>query len=396
MLKYLALTAVLCVSAAAQTSHPCTQFSVVTQDKLKNFNQGLSPDDQKWIREKVEKKSPSVCYVDPSAAAPLVFFITVTPDTYHGTRVVTNTQSQPISGTITDEDGNTSRVSGETSTTSSTAVPYSFEYGIYTLAVELQQKDGSFVVLHRFQQKGIYNTLYGIPLGGKGHHPAHAVIEEAANWIGKGGLTEQERLAAQPSAPVAIQSEVGPSPKVVSNSESSIHPDQVATTPEGSGAVLDISSKPTGGEIEMDGAFVGNTPASVEVSPGEHSIKITKKGFAPWERRLKAMPGHATVNPELEATDATVSAVHKYTAEQSVDTESKCTPAIETTLAGEFNGWEGETIFKLSNGQIWEQAEYDYMYSYSYMPEVTIYPTTTGCKLKVEDENETVLVKRIK
>ena len=71
----------------------------------------------------------------------------------------------------------------ETTTTTSTAVPYSFEYGIYTLSVERQQKDGSYLVLHRFQQKGIYRTLYGVPLGGKGHHPAHAVIEEAAQWI---------------------------------------------------------------------------------------------------------------------------------------------------------------------------------------------------------------------
>jgi hypothetical protein len=238
MLKYLALSAVLCISSSAQTSRPCTQFSVVTQDRLKNFNQGLSLLDQKWFREKVEKKNPSVCYVNPSPQIPLVFFIAVTPDPYHGTRVVTNTPtaSNPVNATVTDQDGNTSEVSGtvQSTSTSSTAVPYSFEYGIYTLSVELQQKDGAFVVLHRFEQKGIYNTLYGIPLGGKGHHPAHAVIEEAANWIGKGGLTEQERLAAQPSASVAAQSEVVPSPKVVTNSESS--PDPVATSPVGSGA----------------------------------------------------------------------------------------------------------------------------------------------------------------
>jgi len=71
-------------------------------------------------------------------------------------------------------------------------------------------------------------------------------------------------------------------------------------------------------------------------------------------------------------------------------------PAIESTIAGEFHGWEGETLFKLDNGQIWQQAEYDYMYSYSYRPEVTIYPTTGGCKLKVEDEEETIFVRRIK
>jgi hypothetical protein len=81
---------------------------------------------------------------------------------------------------------------------------------------------------------------------------------------------------------------------------------------------------------------------------------------------------------------------------ESVATANKCTPAIETTIDGDFNGWEGETLFKLSNGQIWQQVDCDYMYSYSYMPEVTIYSTTDGCKLKVEDESDTIVVKRIK
>lgn len=75
---------------------------------------------------------------------------------------------------------------------------------------------------------------------------------------------------------------------------------------------------------------------------------------------------------------------------------SDCVPAIESTISGEFNGWEGETIFKFDNGQIWQQAEYDYTYSYSYRPEVTIYQTSGGCRMKVEDEDETILVRRIR
>ena len=75
---------------------------------------------------------------------------------------------------------------------------------------------------------------------------------------------------------------------------------------------------------------------------------------------------------------------------------SKCTPAVESTILGEFSGWEGETIFKLDNGQIWEQAEYDYMYSYQYRPDVTIYAVSSGCRMKVADEDETILVRRIK
>ena len=77
-------------------------------------------------------------------------------------------------------------------------------------------------------------------------------------------------------------------------------------------------------------------------------------------------------------------------------TGSYCSPAIESTISGEFTGWAGETIVKFDNGQIWQQAEYDYTYSYAYRPEVTIYQTSSGCRMKVEDEEETILVKQIK
>ena len=50
-----------------------------------------------------------------------------------------------------------------------------------------------------------------------------------------------------------------------------------------------FSSVPPGAEIQMDGSSVGNTPSSISVSPGEHSIRITKSGYrignaksAPW------------------------------------------------------------------------------------------------------------------
>lgn len=192
--------------ATAQTNPSCTYFTVVTKDKLDNIKQGLSADDVNWFQKSFAKKYPNVCYADPAETVPIVFYITVTPDVYHGTRVVnqTSTHSDPVSGTITDDGGNTARVSGtvETTSTSSTAVPYSVEYGIFTLSVERRKNDGQFDVVHRFQQKGLYRVLYGIPLGGRGHHPVHAVIEDAAKWVNSGGLTDPRQSALPRTAPI--------------------------------------------------------------------------------------------------------------------------------------------------------------------------------------------------
>jgi hypothetical protein len=69
---------------------------------------------------------------------------------------------------------------------------------------------------------------------------------------------------------------------------------------------------------------------------------------------------------------------------------------IESQIEGEFEGWDGETIFKLLNGQIWQQASYAYHYHYAYMPEVLIYKTSGGYKMKVEGVDETIYVRRIR
>jgi hypothetical protein len=64
--------------------------------------------------------------------------------------------------------------------------------------VERRDSDGKLEVAHRLQQKGLYNTLYGIPLGGRGHHPVHAVIEDALKWVNAGGLTDPKQSILQP------------------------------------------------------------------------------------------------------------------------------------------------------------------------------------------------------
>ena len=69
---------------------------------------------------------------------------------------------------------------------------------------------------------------------------------------------------------------------------------------------------------------------------------------------------------------------------------------IESKIDGEFEGWEGETIFKLENGQIWQQVTYSYTYHYAYRPEVVIYKTSGGYKMKVEGISEEIYVQQIK
>ena len=69
---------------------------------------------------------------------------------------------------------------------------------------------------------------------------------------------------------------------------------------------------------------------------------------------------------------------------------------VESQIAGEFSGWEGETIFKLTNGQIWQQSSYAYTYSYKYRPKVLIFPFGGGFELQVEGMDQRIKVVRLK
>ncbi len=71
--------------------------------------------------------------------------------------------------------------------------------------------------------------------------------------------------------------------------------------------------------------------------------------------------------------------------------------AIESRIDGDFNGWEGQTVYKLTNGQIWQQTDYHYHYHYAYSPEVLIYQSISGViKMHVKgDTDQEISVHRI-
>lgn len=63
---------------------------------------------------------------------------------------------------------------------------------------------------------------------------------------------------------------------------------------------------------------------------------------------------------------------------------------IESQVDGDFEGFEGETIIKLMNGQIWQQTDYWYHYHYSFMPKVIIFKSGGGYKMKVDGIDKAV------
>lgn len=73
------------------------------------------------------------------------------------------------------------------------------------------------------------------------------------------------------------------------------------TQPAVAESSLVIDSTPPGADIEIDGAFVGNTPSTVTVAPGIREVTVKKKGFADWTRKLNVTGGSIHLTAELEA-----------------------------------------------------------------------------------------------
>jgi hypothetical protein len=156
-------------------------FSVVYLDRLNNTNNGIPPKNLKDVEKKLSEYG-DVCYAGDKKAD-LIFFIHTRPAVYHGTQVYTNNST--AAAAVTDGSGNSAAAAASSSST--TAVPYSVDYSVFILDIEMPQPDGSFRVLRTLDQKGLYNTIYGVGYG-KGKHPITNVIDAAARWLHENNL----------------------------------------------------------------------------------------------------------------------------------------------------------------------------------------------------------------
>jgi len=195
MLACVALAGSVPASANKQPVQTCTvRFAFVYVDRLGNVYRELVPGNepkeiQKKMAEAQQKlnKYQDVCYTAEETAADYVFFVHTTPAVYHGVRTTSDTSSNPLDGTIIDQSGNTSTVSGTVRNTTTSSIPYEVDYSVFTLSILIPHlaagsTEWTYTTLRTFEQKGLYRTFYGIGFG-KGKNPIVNVIDAAAKWL---------------------------------------------------------------------------------------------------------------------------------------------------------------------------------------------------------------------
>lgn len=92
--------------------------------------------------------------------------------------------------------------------------------------------------------------------------------------------------------PVGVKTDAPKEPEETKESQEKTAETKAAGAPTGtpSGAV-NVSSNPTGADIRVDGDFVGNSPASLKLVPGKHTITIKMAGYKDWSREITVQAG---------------------------------------------------------------------------------------------------------
>lgn len=63
-------------------------------------------------------------------------------------------------------------------------------------------------------------------------------------------------------------------------------------------------------------------------------------------------------------------------------------------IEDEFEGWDGDKVYELTNGSKWELCSYKYKYIYKYRPKARILGDGGSYYLEVEGLDEKVRVRR--
>lgn len=88
-----------------------------------------------------------------------------------------------------------------------------------------------------------------------------------------------------------------------------------------------LSSEPSGADIYLDGELLGQTPASIEVIAGQHSLRLEKQGFRHWQRDIFSVA-------EQDQTLATAELEPAW-AQYTINTEPS---GAKLSLGGEYQG----------------------------------------------------------
>lgn len=99
------------------------------------------------------------------------------------------------------------------------------------------------------------------------------------------------------------------------------------------------------------------------------------------------------VREELDRKNAEIEILNRAKLESTGESGEDIT---SLTIIGEFLGWNGNTVFNLSDGSVWQQAKHDVLFFRALNPEVQITNSGGSFFLQVKGVDRKIMVRKIK
>jgi hypothetical protein len=92
--------------------------------------------------------------------------------------------------------------------------------------------------------------------------------------------------------PVGVKTDVTKGTEEQKESPDKVAASKAASVPsELTMAVVHVSSNPSGADVMVDGNFVGNTPATLKLAAGKHTVAMKMSGYKDWSREITVQSG---------------------------------------------------------------------------------------------------------
>jgi hypothetical protein len=135
------------------------------------------------------------------------------------------------------------------------------------------------------------------------------------------------------------------------------------------------------GEVDLTGTF---------------GVRRAKKIAARYKEGLKQRERMSTPTIGVSKQERTEQE-QLATAKEYRESTAPVTPSvIESKVDGQFEGWEGNTVVRLINGELWQQTDGHISIAVKIMPDVLIYRSDGQWKMKVEGIPKDVAVERLR
>lgn len=131
---------------------------------------------------------------------------------------------------------------------------------------------------------------------GAGGRMADKFYEQVADELA--GESKQKSAVKPTEAAVAVAPDKAVPAEPSMTKPASVVP-VAAEAPVGQSGRISVTSVPDGADIYVDENFVGNAPATLKLSPGKHTVKVSQQGYQSWTKEISVF---ADSDVNLKAT----------------------------------------------------------------------------------------------